>query len=235
MDNVNGPDDEIGIDPLPLPNIPVPRAAVAVADWARRQWLAFRGRRPTRRGWLVAAVATAVVLVGALKLSGLIWTSAPPAWVPALGPGVTVTGPEQVAPGHGSPGAVLAGALAALSAKDPALLCDYEYSSVAQCEEQYGHVSSRQLPYKVSAKIGYVAIEGTRALVGFTGTVCSQDATPRCIMNADPAAVFSAGNTFEVLWSQTLSPTSSGAYGLLPCFEVNGKWYLGAGPTQSNS
>src|SRR5579862_4425317 len=106
MDNSNGPDDEITIDPLPAPDIPILRAARAVA-----------GR------------------------------------VPALGVGVTVTGPGQTAPGHGSPGAVLVGFLAALSSQDPATACDYAYAdagSVARCKAQVSNVQRNQLPYGVS-------------------------------------------------------------------------------------
>jgi acyl-coenzyme A synthetase/AMP-(fatty) acid ligase len=49
------------------------------------------------RGWLLAAIA-AFVVIGALKLADVIWTSAPPKWVTTLGTGVTVTGPEQLVP-----------------------------------------------------------------------------------------------------------------------------------------
>jgi hypothetical protein len=103
MDDSDGLGDEITIDPLPAPNVPIPRALAAIAHRVSRHWLPRSGRRPTWRGWVVLA-AVAAVVIGVLKLSGLIWTSAPPKWVAALGPGVTVTGPAPVAPGHGSPG-----------------------------------------------------------------------------------------------------------------------------------
>ena len=237
MDNSSGPDDEITIDPLSTPNIPIPRAARAIVSRISREWPAGSWRRPTRRSWLPAAIA-AVVVIGALKLAGVIWTSAPPRWVPALGTGVTVTEPGQVAPGHGSPGAALAGALAALSSKDPAALCEYAYaypSSVAQCEAQISRTSPNQAGYVASVKIDYVAIDGTRALVGFTGKVCPPGDKPVCLTNADPSAIFSAGNTFTTLWAQAVNPTSSHAYTLLPCAEVDGRWYFGPDPTESDS
>jgi hypothetical protein len=235
MDNLNGPDDEITIDPLPTPHIPIPRAVAVIAGRIPREWL-LKGRRLTWRGWLLAAIA-AVVVIGALKLAGVIWTSAPPKWVTALGTGVTVTGPEQVAPGHGSPGAALTGLLAALSSKDHATVCDYiSVSSTARCEAPSGQGSRNQLRYRVSVEIGYVAISGTRALVGFTGKICppgTPSTLPQCISNTDPAAIFSAGNTFAALWTLTVTPNPSDTspYGLVPCVEVGGKWYVGSGST----
>ena len=224
VDNPDGPDDEITIDPLPAPRIP--RAVAVIADRIPREWPVRNGRRLTWRGWLLAATA-ATVIIGSLKLADVIWTSPPLKWVTALGTGVTVTGPEQVAPGHGSPGAALTGLLAALSSKDPATLCDYISAGTAvDC------IVPGQLPYRVSVKIGYVAIDGTRALVGFTGKICSPRATPECETNTNPAAIFSAGNTFATLWTQTVNPNSSDitSYRLLPCVKADGKWYVASGP-----
>jgi len=162
----------------------------------------------------------------------VIGTSAPPKWVTALGTGVTVTGPGQVAPGHGSPGAALTGLLAAMSSKDPATVCDYiSVESAARCEAQTGQVPRNRLPYGVSFKIGYVAVSGTRALAGFTGKICAPGATPECETNTSPAAIFSAGDTFAALWTQTVAPNSSStsSYTLVPCVEARGKWYVGPG------
>lgn len=213
--NPDGAADEITIDPLPAPHLPIPRL------------LHLPIPRPTRRGWLLAAIA-ATVVIGSLKLGGVIWTSPPPSWVTALGTGVKVTGPEQVAPGRGSPGAALTGLLAVLSARDPAPRCDYISADTAvNC------LVSGQLPYRVSVKIGYVASEGTRALVGFTGKICSPRPAPQCETNTDPSAIFSAGHTFAALWTQTVNPSSSGisSYRLVPCIKAGGKWYVASGPT----
>jgi hypothetical protein len=232
VDNPNDPDDEITLDPLPAPHIPIPRAVAMIAGRIPRQWPLRNGRRLTWRGRLLAVTA-AVVVIGALTLAGVLWASAPPRWVAALGTGVTVTGPGQVAPGHGSPGAALTGLLAALSSKDPATACDYVFvGSAAQCKAQFSHVPRDQFPYRMSLKIGYVAISGTRALVGFTGKICVPPTTPECTANTSPAAIFSAGKTFTALWTQTLRPNYSDplSYGLQPCTEAGGKWYVGAGP-----
>jgi hypothetical protein len=145
-----------------------------------------------------------------LKIAGVILTSAPPQWVTTLGTGVTVIGPEQVAPGHGSPGAALTGVLAALSSKDRTTFCDYMFVvSAARCTGPSGQGSRDRLPYGVSVKIGYAAVSGTRALVGFTGKICWPGATRECTANTNPAAVFSAGNTFAALWEQTLHLNSN--------------------------
>jgi hypothetical protein len=236
MDNSDGPDDEITFDPLPTPNIPIPRAVAVIAGRIPREWLPGNGRRLTWRGWLLAAIAAAVV-VGALKLGGVIWTSAPPEWVTALGSGVTVTGPEQVAPGHGSPDAALTGLMAALSSKDPAAFCDYIFVGPAvRCKVQSSQDERTHLPYGVSFKTGYVAISGTRALVGFTGKICSPGTTPECLTNTDPAAIFSTGNTFAALWTLTVNPNFGGtsSYTLLPCVKVGGKWYVGSGSVSAS-
>jgi hypothetical protein len=238
MDNSSGSGDEISIDPLPIPNLPIPKTARAILGRISPEWPARSWRRLTWRSWLLAAIA-AVVVIGALKLAGVIWTSAPPTWVAALGPGVTVTEPGPVAPGHGSPGAALAGLLAALSSRDPAALCEYtnaDANSVAQCKTAVNRIPRDQVAYVASVKIGYVAIDGTRALVGFTGKVCPPGSTPACLTNADPSAIFSTGHTFTTLWAQTVSPTtSSNAYTLLPCVEVGGKWFAGPDPTGDSS
>lgn len=231
MDNADGPVDEITIDPLPTPKIPMPRAVAAIAGRVRHVRPAGSERRLTRRAWLLAALA-AVVVIGALKLAGVIWTNSQPAWVPALGKGVTVTGPGQPAPGNGSPGAALTGLVAALSSTDPAAACDYTYStypaSLARCRAELSQTPRDQFPYGVSVKIGYVAIDGTRALVGITGKICSPGSRPECVTNTDPAAIFSTRETFATLWARTVSPASGNTYALEPCVEVGGKWYVGA-------
>jgi hypothetical protein len=232
VDSLDSPDDEITIDPLPAPHIPIPRAVAVIASRIPRQWPLRNGRRPTWQGWVLAATAAAVI--GALTLAGVLWASAPPRWAAALGTGVTVTGPRQVAPGHGSPGAALTGLLAALSSKDPATVCDYIFvGPAARCEVPSGPGSRNWLPYRVSVKIGYVAISGTHALAGFTGKICVPRATHGCMANTSPAAIFSAGNTFAALWTQTLHLNSSDplSYRLWPCVEAGGKWYVGPGPT----
>lgn len=235
MDDPNGPDDEITIDPLPVPHIPIPRIVSVLVSRISRKRPPGSGRHLTWPAWLLATVA-AVVVIGALKLTGAIWTSAPPDWVAALGPGVTVAGPEKVVPGHGSPGAALSGLMAALSSKDPASFCDYLYvGPAARCTAPSGQGSRDHHLYGVSVKVGYVATDGTHALVAFTGKICSPGAHPECVANTNPAAIFSTGRTFATLWTEMTSPNSNSlsSYRPLPCVEVDGKWYLGSGPTSA--
>jgi hypothetical protein len=234
MGNSSDPDDEITIDPLSVPAIPVPRAVRAIAGRISREWRMGSWRRLTWRSWLLAAIAAAVV-IGTLKLAGVIWTSAPPRWVATLGAGVTVTDPGQVAPGHGSPGAAVAGVLASLSSHDPAAMCGYTYAdanSVGQCKAQITRASRGRAAYVASVRIGYVAIDGTRALVGFTGKICPPGSTRECVQNADLSAIYSAGGIFTQLWAHAVNPTSSSAYSLLPCVKVGGEWYFGPDPTE---
>jgi hypothetical protein len=235
MDDPNGLGDEIAIDPLVAPNIRVPRAMTAIMRRIPRDWRPLNRRRLAWLGSLAAAI-TAVAVVGVLKLAGVIWTSPPPKWVASLGAGVAVTGPAQVAPGHNSPGAAFAGVLATLSSKDPGAACDYALvGPVGQCRAQFNKLPRDQLPYLESVKIGYVAIDGTRALVGYTGAICTPGDTPACTTNTDPAAVFDAGYTFSWLWEQTPGPDFSHTYALLPCVEVGGKWYFGTAASASDS
>jgi hypothetical protein len=187
VDNPDGPDEEITIDPLAAPHIPIPRAVAVIAGRILREWLVRNGRRLTWRGRLLAATA-AVVVIGALKLAGVIGTN-PVVKGPRNGMRLHVRRFRR--PVRGTLRSTLA-----------------ESAPVR----------------RVSFKIGYVAISGTRALVGFTGKICSPGATPECTVNTNPAAIFSAGNTFAALWEQTVHPNSDiSSYSLLPCSEAGGK------------
>jgi hypothetical protein len=232
MDGPHGPSDEIAIDPLVAPDIRVPRAMTAIARRIPRGWRPKNRRRLTWQGSLAAAIA----VIGAVKLAGVIWTSPPPKWVAALGTGVAVTGPGRVAPGHDSPGAALAGLLASLSSRDPGGSCDYTLvGPVGRCRAQFNRLPHDQLPYAESIKIGYVAIDGTRALVGYTGTICAPGDTPECTTSTDPAAVFDTGYTFAWLWEETAHPDFSHTCALLPCVEVGGRWFFGTAASASDS
>lgn len=142
-----------------------------------------------------------------------------------LGPGVTVIPPETVAPGHGSPDAVMTGVLAAIRDKNYSAYCGYaEPSQQAQCSSQMAEVSVSQLPTITGGGVGYVVIDGDEAVAGNTGTMCASGQTG-CFTNNDPAAVFSTLHTFSALWQNAITPTST-VYSLSPLIKINGSWYV---------
>jgi hypothetical protein len=163
-------------------------------------------------------------------------SSSAPAWASALGSGVTVVAPETVAPGSDSPGAAMAGFINVINTKKYTDACSYlPPSAQSQCRAELGSVSSSLLasnmPFAKNAGLGYVAIDGTQALVGTTGEYCSPGQSPECFTNNSPAAILDSGKSFSALWKTAVAETSSNStgpnvYTLFPCEEVGGKWYL---------
>jgi len=152
--------------------------------------------------------------------------SGQPSWAASLGAGVTVTSPQAFSPGNDSPGAAVQGELSALASKKPTTLCDYQQPSAqARCKAGIGQVPADQLPFASNTAIGWVAIQGTKALVGTTGKYCTPGQAPECFTNSDPAAVFASAKAFSQLWADAAkSPANS--YSLAPCVQVAGKWYI---------
>jgi len=70
----------------------------------------------------------------------------------------------------------------------------------------------------------YTAIDGDKALVGSTGSVCESNVTPKCVTNTDPAAIFDSGKSFAALWNETVN-SKNNSYALIPLIKVNGAWY----------
>lgn len=167
-----------------------------------------------------------VLLACGLAAAGCSSNSAPP-WASALGSGVTVTAPAQVSPGHGSPGAAIAGVFAAISSKNYAAECNYvEPDKQAACKTGVASITSSTAPSFQNADIGYVATDGDKALVGTTGKFCIPDQTPECYTNNDPAAIFSSKKPFSTLWTDANKAGSTNAYSLAPCTKIGGQWYL---------
>ena len=132
-------------------------------------------------------------------------------------------------PGNESPGATVQGEPSALDSKTPVTLCNYELPSVqAQCKTGVSQESASQLPTATDPAIGWVAIDGTKALIATTGKYCTpnQGQTPGCFTNTDPTAGFTSSKTFAQLWSDTVANTSSSTYSLAPCEEISGSWYV---------
>ena len=183
-----------------------------------------RVRTRLRVALLVGGLAGLLATAGCSSGSG----SSQPSWAAGLGSGVTVTGPASVSPGNGSPGAAVQGLITALNAKKYSDECGYlQPSSQDNCKAESGQLSTSNAPYATNTGIGYVAVHGSQALVGTTGTYCSPGSSPECYTNSDPAAVFSSGKSFSTLWTEANQNSNTNSYTLAPCVEVNGKWYIG--------
>jgi hypothetical protein len=151
--------------------------------------------------------------------------STQPSWAGALGSGVMAVAPASVSAGQGSPGAVATGLVDAVAAGKIAQECPYfQSAAAAKCKSAAASGSTVANSTVKNYKLGYVAIDGKKALVGTEGTFCSPDQTPKCFTNTDPAAKFSSGKSFSTLWKDA-NNVSGNVYSLLPCIEVGGKWY----------
>jgi len=178
---------------------------------------ALAGKWPT----LLACAATALAVVTSCS------SSSAPSWAAGLGSGVTVQSPAQVPPGNDSPGAAVAGVIAATAAQRYVDICDYAEPSVqAECKQDMTGIPASAEQTVKNGKIGYIAIHGDEALIGTTGTFCVPNQTPKCYTNSDPAAIFSTKKSFSALWTQANQSSSQNAYSLAPCIEISGHWYL---------
>lgn len=152
-----------------------------------------------------------------------------PSWARALGPNVTVDPPRPASAGNGSPQAVVTGVAAAFTTGHFVDLCKYQ-QPWAGCASAWGSPNLRSdvdladYPTFKNLKIGYTAIDGDKALVGFTGTVCVLKDYPSCFTSTNPAAVLDTGKSFSALWSQSLTAQANAA-SLSPAIKINGNWY----------
>ncbi len=154
-----------------------------------------------------------------------------PSWAAGLGRGVKVVAPALVNGGHDSPAAAVQGEVDALIAGGLPAACAYLEPAVqAACSSAVASAPSGSAATFQDFAIGYVAIDGSQALVGTTGTDCDPNQTPSCATNKDPAAIFSTGLPFATLYSQAIAANSSNStgnsYSLLPCVRVGSEWYL---------
>lgn len=180
-------------------------------------------RNPSRSAATSALLACGVA--GMLTLAACGAGNSQPSWAAGLGTGVTVVAPESVPAGHDSPEAVVTGLAAVTTAKKFVQVCDYMVpANQAGCRSSISQSPVQELSLSNFA-LGYTAIDGNRAVVGMTGTVCNATQTPKCLTNSDPAAVFSTAKSFSALWSNAIKDSSA----LTACTKVNGKWYLYTG------
>lgn len=123
----------------------------------------------------------------------------------------------------------MAGVVKALSAGPITDFCKYEQpSQQSSCRSTFGQVTksevASQLPTFKNFALGYLAIDGTKALIGVTGTICVPNQKPSCYANKNPAAILDSGKPFATLWRQAVAAPAN-VYSLSPAIEVDGSWY----------
>ncbi len=186
------------------------------------------GIRADRRARAALALCALAGLIGAAGCSSGGGGSQP-SWASSLGSGVTVVSPGTASPGNGTPDGVMIGVVDSITSGHFTDLCKYEMPATqSQCNSAMSQVTpsvaASQLPSFKNMKLGYTAVDGTKAIIGITGTVCLPNQTPSCFTNNDPAALFDSGKSFAALWTQALNAPQN-AYSLSTVEEVNGSWY----------
>ncbi len=183
----------------------------------------------TRAGGRARTALAACALAGLAAVAGCGSAASQPPWVKSLGSGVTVVSPGSATPGNGSPDAVMIGVITSITGGHIAGFCKYEApSQQSQCNSAMSQVTPAQakgqLPTFKNVKLGYTAVDGTKALIGLTGTICVPQQKPSCFTNRDPAAILDSGKPFGALWTQALKAPQN-VYSLSPAQEINGSWY----------
>jgi hypothetical protein len=192
----------------------------------------FAGRNEPRRWAAVALGAcalTAVLAATGCGSGGGAAGSGQPSWAKSLGSGVTIIPPGSASPSNATPTGVMAGVVKAITTGPIIDFCKYEQpSEQSSCKSTFGQVTkaevASQLPTFKNFALGYTAIDGTKALIGITGTLCVPNQKPSCYTNKDPAAVLDSGKPFATLWSEAIAAPAN-VYSLSPALEVNGSWY----------
>ena len=123
----------------------------------------------------------------------------------------------------------MAGVVKAITVGPITDFCKYEQPNAqAQCKSTFGQVTkaevASQLPTFKNFALGYTAIDGTKALIGTTGTICAANQKPSCYTNTNPAAILDSGKPFATLWTEAVASPAN-VYSLSPAIEVNGSWY----------
>jgi hypothetical protein len=153
-------------------------------------------------------------------------------WVKSLGPGVTVTDSSGATAGDGSPAGVILTVVKDMQTGDYAGSCDVlEPSQRTECRSEFNSATTAELknviPTFKNFVASFTAVKGDEAVVGNTGTECDPYATPACVTNTDPAAIFDRGEPFADLWQGATAPQSpaKNAYALNALVKSNGTWY----------
>jgi hypothetical protein len=177
------------------------------------------------RGALAACALACLAAVASCTSNG-----GQPSWAGSLGSGVTVESPGSTVAGNVSLEGVLIGVATAFSTGHYSDMCRYaEPSQRSGCTSAWSgspglDVDLADFPTFKNLKPGYIAIDGDKALIGFTGTVCVLKLSPSCFTNKDPAAILDSGKSFSALWMQSLMWYGDGYYPS-PAVNINGNWY----------
>jgi hypothetical protein len=173
----------------------------------------FAGRNKPRR-WaavpLGACALTAVLAATGCSSGGGSAGNSQPSWATSLGSGVTIIPPGPASPTNDSPNGVMVGVVKAITTGPFIDFCKYEQpSEQSSCKSTFGQVTkaevANQLPTFKNFALGYTAVDGTKALIGITGTICVPNQKPSCYTNKDPAAVLDSGKPFATLWSEAIA------------------------------
>jgi hypothetical protein len=143
---------------------------------------------------------------------------------------VTVTDSSTAKAGDGSPAGVFLSVLAAEPTGSLARICPfYAPSLLSKCKSEARSMSVAEfksvMPTFKDIVPSYTAIDGDKALVGATGSVCKPGSTSSCSTNTNPAALFDSGKSFSALWKAANSNSNQSGYSLTPFIRVNGTWY----------
>ncbi len=165
------------------------------------------------------------VLVAAALVSLAAPTSAAPPWERELGPGVSVSLPTHVVPGHGSPASAFIGFYKAMSDGNLESICGYVYphSVITPCRTGLKGKNSLGVSVK-NVGTGYVAVKGNEALVAMLGTYCQTGIG--CFTDTNPAGIFPKRHSFEQLWSLYVAADTSVIDSLMPLVSVGTKWFV---------
>lgn len=188
----------------------------------------FHWGATVRRG-MAGAVFAAFALAGLAAVAGCSSGGGQPSWASGLGSGVTVVSPGSASPGNDSPNAVMIGVVTAVQTGHLTDFCKYvEPSKQADCNSTMSQVTPAQvrgqMPTFKDVKLGYTAIDGDKALIGVTGTICVPQHKPSCFTNSDAAALFESAKPFGKLWTQAIKAPAN-VYSLSPAVKINGNWY----------
>ena len=190
----------------------------------------------TRIGLAACGVMAAVAAAGCSAS-----VSRPPAWAKALGPGVTVTDSRAATAGDGSPAGVYLREIKDLKTGNLADLCSVaQPSQQAACKSGMKSLPASDIKSEMPAfknfVLTYTAVDGDKALIGATGSICNHD-SKNCTSNTNPAAIFDSGKSFAALWKQATAAgnSNSNAYSLGQLVKIKGTWYEYAGGPQGGS